>query len=130
MQNAPLLTEGGFAFRDLNKNGVLDPYEDSRRSIDERVADLLGRMTLEEKAGMLFHTMIGMNKDGSLVEGESFFGRMKCEVASGELFATRDQARAELFEYLEVFYNRVRRHSSLGYLSPVEFERTYNQNHP
>lgn len=60
---------------------------------------------------------------------ESFFGRLKCEVAPGELFATRDQARAELFEYLEVFYNRVRRHSSLGFLSPVEFERTYNQKH-
>jgi putative transposase len=60
---------------------------------------------------------------------ESFFGRLKCEVAPGEVFATRDQARAAIFEYLEVFYNRVRRHSSLGFLSPVEFERTYNQTH-
>jgi putative transposase len=58
---------------------------------------------------------------------ESFFGRMKCEIEPREVFATRDQARAELFEYLEVFYNRVRLHSSLGFLSPVEFERTYNQ---
>lgn len=60
---------------------------------------------------------------------ESFFGRLKCEVAPGEIFATREQARAEIFEYLEVFYNRVRRHSSLGFVSPVEFERTYNQTH-
>jgi transposase InsO family protein len=60
---------------------------------------------------------------------ESFFGRLKCEVAPGEMFDTRDQARAELFEYLEVFYNRVRLHSSLGFLSPVEFERTCNQKH-
>jgi len=58
---------------------------------------------------------------------ESFFGRLKCEVAPGQMFATRDQARAELFEYLEVFYNRVRLHSSLGFLSPEEFERTYKQ---
>ncbi len=65
---APILTEDGFTFRDLNKNGRLDPYEDSRRSIDERVEDLLSQMTLEEKAGMMFHTMIGMNKDGSLLE--------------------------------------------------------------
>jgi putative transposase len=60
---------------------------------------------------------------------ESFFGRLKCEVAPSEMFSTRDQARAELFEYLEVFYNRVRLHSSLGFLSPVDFERTYNQKH-
>ena len=52
---------------------------------------------------------------------ESFFGRLKCEVAPGEVFATRDQARAELFEYLEVFHNRVRRHSSLGFVSPVDY---------
>jgi transposase InsO family protein len=60
---------------------------------------------------------------------ESFFGRLKCEVAPGEMFPTREQARAEIFEYLEVFYNRVRRHSSLGFVSPVEFERTHNQTH-
>ena len=57
---------------------------------------------------------------------ESFFARLKCEIASGQMFATRDQARAELFEYLEVFHNRVRRHSSPGLLSPEEFERTHN----
>ena len=55
---------------------------------------------------------------------ESFFGRLKCEIASSGTFATRDQARAEIFEYLKAFYNRVRRHSSLGFLSPEEFERT------
>ena len=60
---------------------------------------------------------------------ESFFGRMKCEVEEAQMFATRDRARAAIFEYLEVFYNRVRRHSSLGFLSPVEFERAHNQNH-
>jgi transposase InsO family protein len=60
---------------------------------------------------------------------ESFFGRMKCEVEEAGMFATRDRARAALFEYLEVFYNRVRRHSSLGFLSPVEFERARNQTH-
>jgi putative transposase len=59
---------------------------------------------------------------------ESFFGRLKCELEV-EVFETRDQARAMVFEYLEVFYNRVRRHSSLGYVSPVEFERTYHQTH-
>ncbi|MCB8944187.1 MAG: glycoside hydrolase family 3 C-terminal domain-containing protein [Ardenticatenaceae bacterium] len=45
-------------FRDLNKNGRLDPYEDPNRPIDERVEDLLSQMTLAEKAGLMFHTMI------------------------------------------------------------------------
>jgi transposase InsO family protein len=60
---------------------------------------------------------------------ESFFGRMKCEIAGSEMFATKDHAKAEIFEYLEVFYNRVRLHSSLGFVSPEEFERTYNRKH-
>ena len=55
---------------------------------------------------------------------ESFFASLKKELVHGEDFATREQARASLFEYIEVFYNRVRRHSSLGYKSPNEFERT------
>jgi putative transposase len=59
---------------------------------------------------------------------ESFFGRLKCELGV-EVFDTRDQARAVLFEYLEVFYNRARRHSSLGFVSPAEFERAHSQTH-
>jgi beta-glucosidase len=66
MSNAPTLTEGDLTFRDLNKNGRLDPYEDPRRPIDERVDDLLAQMTLEEKAGLMFHTIAGVNPDGSL----------------------------------------------------------------
>ena len=60
---------------------------------------------------------------------ESFFGRLKGELEPGEMFATRDQARAAILEYLEVFYNRVRLHSSLGFLSPAEFERAHSQTH-
>lgn len=51
---APLLREDGIVFRDLNKNGKLDPYEDPRRPIEDRVEDLLTQMTLEEKAGIMF----------------------------------------------------------------------------
>ncbi len=70
---APVLTQEGVTFRDLNKNGRLDLYEDPRRTIEERVENLLSQMTLEEKAGMMFHTMIGMNPDGSLVEERRAF---------------------------------------------------------
>jgi beta-glucosidase len=54
----PLLEINGLQFRDLNKNGVLDIYEDFRRSIGEQIDDLLSKITLEEKVGMLFQPMI------------------------------------------------------------------------
>jgi len=81
---APFLTESGVTFRDLNKNGQLDPYEDPRLPIEERVADLLSRMILEEKAGMMFHTMIGMNMDGSLIEEINPFNPARTSEMVGE----------------------------------------------
>ena len=60
---------------------------------------------------------------------ESFFGSLKRELGMDALYPTRDQARAEIFEYLEVFYNLLRRHSSLGYVSPDEFERAHHPEH-
>ena len=65
---APVQIDNGHTYRDLNKNGKLDVYEDSRESVDDRVADLMGQMNLEEKAGLMFITMIGMGEDGSLME--------------------------------------------------------------
>src|SRR6185503_850667 len=75
MQNTARLTEDEFSFRDLNKNGKLDPYEDSRRPIDERIEDLLSQMTLEEKAGLMFHTIASVAEDGSLAPPSDGFGR-------------------------------------------------------
>jgi transposase InsO family protein len=54
---------------------------------------------------------------------ESFFASLKKELTQGEIFPTREEARSSLFDYIEVFYNRTRRHSSLGYRSPIEYER-------
>ena len=54
---------------------------------------------------------------------ESFFGTLKQELVHRRRFATREAARREVFEYIEVWYNRQRRHSSLGYVRPAEFER-------
>jgi len=54
---------------------------------------------------------------------ESFFHTLKTEVIYHEKYLTREQARQSVFEYVEVFYNRVRKHSTLGYRSPWEFER-------
>jgi beta-glucosidase len=65
---APILTTEDFVYCDLNKNGRLDPYEDSRLPLEARIADLLAQMSLEEKAGMLFHTVMAMNEEGALQE--------------------------------------------------------------
>lgn len=54
---------------------------------------------------------------------ESFFGTLKKELIYFEDYKTRDEAKRSIFEYIEIFYNRKRRHSSLGYKSPVEFEK-------
>jgi beta-glucosidase len=68
-------TENGFAYRDLNKNGKLDIYEDPCQPIIARVEDLLAQMTLAEKAGMLFIYGVQVNPDGSIEEktGEQAF---------------------------------------------------------
>lgn len=54
---------------------------------------------------------------------ESFFATMKSELIHGRQYGRRQEARTEIFEYVESFYNRRRRHSTLGYQSPLEFER-------
>ena len=59
-----ILTEGKFQFKDLNKNGQLDAYEDWRLPMEERIADLVSQMTVEEKAGLLFHPNIAVNETG------------------------------------------------------------------
>jgi transposase InsO family protein len=57
---------------------------------------------------------------------ESFWSTLKSELVHRQSFATRAQARAAIFEYVEVFYNRQRLHSALGYKSPVDFENQNN----
>ena len=56
-------------------------------------------------------------------QAESFFSRFKAELVEGGIFESTEQARSEAFSYIEGYYNRIRRHSSLGYLSPLEFEK-------
>ena len=72
------LTEAGFTYRDLNGNGSLDIYEDSRQPVEARIEDLLAQMTLEEKAGLMWHLPIGMGEDGEILNSPSpsnfFFG--------------------------------------------------------
>lgn len=58
-------------------------------------------------------------------QAESFFSRYKAELLEDGVFEDVTQARSETFAYIEGYYNRVRRHSALGYKSPAEFERDF-----
>lgn len=71
------------------------------------------------------HCQISMSRAGNCYDNavmESFFGTLKTECTTGQ-FSSRAQARSAIFEYIEAWYNRQRLHSSLDYLSPLEFER-------
>ena len=66
-----------------------------------------------------------MSRSGNVWDNaamESFFSSLKTERTARKVYRTRDDARADVFDYIERFYNPRRRHSTLGYLSPVEFE--------
>ena len=73
--------------------------------------------------------VISMSRPGNCYDNaavESFFGTLKSELVHRRHFATRAQARSEVFEWIECWYNRRRRHSSLGHLSPEAFEAQIN----
>lgn len=72
--------------------------------------------------------LCSMSRKGECLDNavaESFFGSLKNEWVNHEDYKTRAQARQSIFEYIEIFYNRQRRHASLNYMTPVEFENRY-----
>ncbi|WP_439659622.1 glycoside hydrolase family 3 protein [Lentzea sp. HUAS TT2] len=84
MRPVRLISEDGVEYRDLNGNGVMDPYEDPRLSFEERVEDLLGRLSLEEKAGLLFHTVIEAGTDGTVKEAPGAISKSPTSVVVKE----------------------------------------------
>ncbi len=71
-----------------------------------------------------------MSRSGNCYDNaylESFFGTLKTELVHGERYRTRLEARLSIFEYVEVFYNRERRHSALGYRSPEQYARLLDE---
>lgn len=65
-----IIESEGNEFRDLNKNGVLDPYEDWRIFADQRTDDLISKMSLEEKVGLMFPVILDIGENGELIEKE------------------------------------------------------------
>ena len=90
----------------------------SQSASDHSQAELRRRGMVGRRSG------VGQCWDDAVVE--STFGSLGRELTHHASYATREDARASVFEYVEVFYNRVRRHSTLGYVAPAEYERTHN----
>jgi len=73
------------------------------------------------------HIRPSMSRKGDCYDNaisESFFGTLKTELVYVDKFETREEAKLKIFDYIEVFYNRQRTHSSIGYKTPVDFEKT------
>jgi transposase InsO family protein len=82
---------------------------------------------LVEQSGMI----VSMSRKGNCWDNaamESFFGSLKEECVGSTIFQSHEQARLALFTYLEIFYNRIRLHSTLGYVSPLIYEQRREQN--
>jgi putative transposase len=79
---------------------------------------------------MIWWIQVSMNGVGTWYDNapmESFFGTLKSEWVHHRKYRTRQEARTDLFYYIEAFYNRRRLHSALGYLSPESYEQLYHQ---
>ena len=97
--------------------GLIIHSDRGKQYVDHRVRSILSAHGIRQSM-----SSTGNCYDNAIAE--SFFATLKKGHLFWERFRTREEARRKLFEYLEVFYNRIRRHSALGYKSPVAFEQT------
>ncbi|MBU7006779.1 transposase InsO family protein [Peptococcaceae bacterium DYL19] len=74
--------------------------------------------------------LCSMSRKGNCYDNacaETFFSTIKCEMLYLKKYETREEAHRDIFWYIETFYNRKRRYQSLGYMTPAEFRRMYDQ---
>lgn len=104
-------TEKGFNFRDLNKNGKLDVYEDPRKPLEVRVEDLLSQMTLEEKAGLMFINGSVVNEDSSIEEKPDAqgFGRTAAAQMTNQLMNHFNLWQIPSGRVVASWYNKLQR---------------------
>jgi putative transposase len=109
--------------RRLPGEGLLAHSDRGSQYASEHYQSLLGKHGIE-------CSMSGVGQCWDSAPVESFCASLKRELVHDESYTSRDEAKASIFEYVEAFYNRVRLHSSLGFLSPEQFERSHNPKHP
>ena len=105
--------------RDIQGNVLLH----SDRGVQYRGHDY--QITLKENGVQCSMSRKGNCWDNAVME--SFFSRLKVELIYAENYKAVEDARAGIFEYIELFYNRVRRHSAIGYMSPHEYEKQFDK---
>ena len=98
--------------------GLIFHSDRGKQYIDHRVREIMRAHGMKQSM-----SSTGNCYDNAMAE--SFFATLKKGHVFSQRFQTKEEAHRKLFEYLEVFYNRVRRHSSLGYKSPVAFENQH-----
>ena len=110
-RSGSIKTEMDIVFRDLNKNGKLDIYEDPRQPVESRVEDLLGQMTLDEKAGMMFINGATINEDGSIEDrpGARGFGRSAVKQMEGQKMNHFNLWQIPGAQVLAVWHNKLQR---------------------
>lgn len=124
-KNSPvtLIEEDGFAFKDLNKNGVLDPYEDWRLPMEERIADLVEQMTLEDIAGLMLYSA------HQSVSSEGLFGTMFAGTYDGKPLAESQGQISDLSDQQKEFLEKERlRHVLLTAVQDLETGVKWNNN--
>lgn len=94
MQPVRLTSDDGVEYRDLNGNGRMDPYEDPRLDVATRVDDLLGRLSLDEKVGLMFQTVIEAGADGGLVEQSGNISKSATSVVVTEKYLSHFNVHA------------------------------------
>jgi putative transposase len=99
--------------------GLIVHSDRGKQYIDHRVRAIL-------RAHGIIQSMSSTGNCYDNAMAESFFATFKKGHVFFERFQTREEARRRIFEYLEIFYNRIRRHSSLGYKSPVAYEQLHS----
>lgn len=107
-EDVQTLIEENIPFRDLNKNGKLDIYEDSRQPVDARVEDLLSQMTLEEKVGQMFHPPVLIKPDARF---RAFLDAMSGGISMEEFISLKHISHFNFY----------------GEASPIEIARRLNQ---
>ena len=108
----PVLVSRGFEYRDLNNNGQLDIYEDSRQDIALRIEDVLSQMTLGEKVGLMWHPPIGVGENGEILGKPSpsnFFFASTYDYLIGKKLRTFNLFRIPNSRDLAGWYNEIQK---------------------